>query len=144
MLCVPNGAGELPIAANGVLPGNPALLVSDRAKGDVGRPVEESVVCFDAVTRRENIWKVRLHAAGDGDRAAHPKFRACAMGEITVGADADSEDDEIRRVVPTGGVYNRELRLFSARSLLDSHSADTGQNVHTVPLQFLPDHKAER
>jgi hypothetical protein len=57
------GAGELPIAANGVLPGDPALLVSDRAEGDVGRPVEEAVVCFDAVARCEYIWKVRLHAA---------------------------------------------------------------------------------
>jgi hypothetical protein len=34
--------------------------------------------------------------------------------------------------------------LFSARSLIDSHSTDTGQNAHTIPLQFLPDHKAER
>jgi hypothetical protein len=43
-----DGAGELPIAANGVLSGDPALLASDRAEGDVGRPVEEAVVCFNA------------------------------------------------------------------------------------------------
>jgi len=48
-------AGELPIAADGVLPGDPALLVSDRAEGDVGRPVEEAMVCFDAVAHREYI-----------------------------------------------------------------------------------------
>jgi hypothetical protein len=49
-LCT-EGAGELPIAANGVLPGNPALLVSDRAEGDVGRPVAKTVVCSNAVAR---------------------------------------------------------------------------------------------
>jgi len=42
-------------------------------------------------------------------------------------ADADCEDNEVRRVVPPGRVGNREPRLFSARSLIDSHSTDTGQ-----------------
>jgi hypothetical protein len=66
------------------------------------------------------------------------------MGEIAVGAHADSEDNEVRRMAPAGRVGNREPRLFSVRYLIDSHSADTGQNAHAVPLQFLPDHKAER
>lgn len=66
------------------------------------------------------------------------------MGEIAVGANAACEDDEVRQMVPSGGVDNRESQLFAVRSLLDSHSADTGQNAHAVPLQFFRDHKPER
>jgi hypothetical protein len=80
-----DGAGELPIAADGILPGGSALLVSDRAQEDVGRPVEEAVVCFNAVTRREYIWEVRLHAARDCDRAARPQFCTRAMARSLLG-----------------------------------------------------------
>ena len=61
-------ARELPVAAEGVLPGDPALLVRGGAQRQVGF-AEQPVVGDHAVPGGEHIGQVCPHAAVDRDRA---------------------------------------------------------------------------
>ena len=63
---------ELPVAAEGVLPGDPALLVRSGAQRQVRHP-EQPVVSDHAVPSGENIGQVSVHAGVDRDRALDAK-----------------------------------------------------------------------
>ncbi len=61
-------AGELPVPAEGVLPGDPALLVGGGAQRQVGL-AEQPVVGDDAVPGGEHVRQAGAHLPVDGDRA---------------------------------------------------------------------------
>ena len=64
-------AGELPVPAERVLAGHPALLVRGGAERQV-RLAGEPVVGDDAVPRREDVRQIGPHAPVHRDRAPHP------------------------------------------------------------------------
>jgi hypothetical protein len=72
-------ASELPVAAEGVLAGDPALLVRRGTEREVGLP-EQSVMGDDAVARGENIRQAGLHGGIDLDGAANAETRTCHGG----------------------------------------------------------------
>jgi hypothetical protein len=84
--------------------------VSDSAERDVTLPLEEAVIGFDAVARREYVRKVRLHAARGHDRVAHPQLRARVLSELATGPNADSNNDQVCRVATANRVNNHQSR----------------------------------
>ena len=91
-------AGELPVPAERVLAGDPALLVRGGAERQVGL-AEQAVVGDDAVARRVDVRQAGPHAPVHRDRAPDAKRRAGCGGQAGVGADAGDDQDHVRQRV---------------------------------------------
>ena len=101
-------AGELAGAAEGVLPGDAALLVGGGAERQVGL-AEQPVVGDDAVPGGADVGQAGAHFPVDGDGAAGAEGGSGAGGQAGVGPDADHDQHQVRqprhgRAVGSGGV----------------------------------------
>jgi hypothetical protein len=87
-------ARELPAPAQGVLPGDAALLVRGRAEREVS-VAEQPVVCGDAVPGSEDVWQAGAHLPVHGHRALRAEAGAGGSGQPGVGADAHHDQDHV-------------------------------------------------
>ena len=87
-------APEFPVPAEGVLTGDPALLVGGGAERQVGL-AEQPVAGDHAVPGGEDVGEIGPHAPVHGDRAPDPQRGAGAGGQGGVGADADDDQDHV-------------------------------------------------
>ena len=139
-------ARELPVAAERVLPGDPALLVRGGAQRQV-RFAEQPVVGDHAVPGGEHIGQAGPHPAVDRDRALDAERGPGFGRQGGVGADADDDQDHVGRpghgrAVGCGGldVQPPGLARLGAGDRLDGGA---GQHLHAVGGQFGVDQRAQ-
>ena len=87
-------AGELPVPAESVLPGDPALLVRGGAQRQV-RLAEQLMMGDNAVPGGEDIGQVRPHATVDCDRALDAELGAGVGGQGGLRPHADDDQDHV-------------------------------------------------
>ena len=75
----PEAAREFPVPTEGVLAGDPALLVGRGPERKIGRP-DQAVVRVHAVTGREDIGQIGPHSAIDRDGTLYPEVSSGAGG----------------------------------------------------------------
>ena len=102
-------AGELPVPAEGVLPGDPALLVRGSAERQV-RLAEQPVVGDHAVPGREHVGQAGPHARVDRDGAAGAERGSGLGSQGGLGPHPDHDQDHVGcpghgRAVGCGGLH---------------------------------------
>ena len=89
-------ARELPVPAQRVLPGDPALLVRGGAQRQVGLS-EQPVMSDHAVPGGEHIRQAGPHPSVDRDRALDAERGPGSGRQAGVGTDADDDQDQVGR-----------------------------------------------
>ena len=130
------------VAANGVLAGDPALLVCDRAERDIGRASKQSVVRLDAVPRREYVGQVRPHLARHNNRVADAKLSARMASERAVWHCARCNNHQVGAMCFVRGIAYRYPRRRSPLPLYMS-CRDIREDAHTVAAQFFLNQKTD-
>ena len=140
-------AGELAGAAEGVLAGDPALLVGGRSEREVAG-AEEAVVGDHAVAGREDVGEVGAHLPVDDDRS--PGFRARLRRRPRAGCrGVPRPTTSTRSAGKRSGSPSGLLALTSRRSvdpgsqLLDRVDAGVARHVDAVLVELGADECAE-
>jgi hypothetical protein len=83
------------VAAGGVEPGDPVLLVRGRSQWQVDGLIDQDVMRVDTVTRRPHPVDVGCHAPIDDDRAPLVHSDARVAGQIGRRSHTDGDQDDI-------------------------------------------------
>ena len=139
-------AGELAGAAEGVLAGDPALLVGGCSEREVAVP-EESVVGDHAVTGGEDVGEVGAHLPVDDDRSPASELGAGVGRELTVGACPDRHEHKVsrepQRIASRSLGADLEAVGVSRLQLLDRVDAGVACHVDAVLVELGADECAE-
>ena len=139
-------AGELPVPAERVLAGHPALLVRGSAEREVGLS-EQPVVRDDAVASGEDVGQSGSHLPVHRDRAPDAELCPGVGGQAGVRADADDDQDNVgqaghRGTVGCGGLDLEPCRL-ARRGAADLLNGGAGEDLDAMAGQLGVDQGAE-
>jgi hypothetical protein len=139
-------ARELPVPAEGVFPGDPALLVRGGAERQVAL-AEQPVVGDHAVPGSEHIGQIGPHPTVDRDRAPGAQHGAGFGRQGCVGPHPDHDHHHVgqaghRRAVGCGCLDLQPSGL-PCRSPADPPDSSAGQDLYPIPGQFGMDQRTQ-
>jgi hypothetical protein len=128
------------VAAGGVEPGDPVLLVRGRSQWQVDGLIDQDVMRVDTVTRRPHPVDVGCHAPIDDDRAPLVHSDARVAGQIGRRSHTDGDQDDIAGNVQ---VWRDHDAQRTVSLLLDAFHRLTARQVDAVATQLFADDLAE-
>ena len=132
-------AGELPVPAEGVFPGDPALLVRGGAQRQIGL-AEQPVVGDHAVPGRVNVGQAGPHPAVDRDRALTPRLAPAPAARSVSGRTPTTTSTMSAapgHAAPSAGDrLDAQPPCCARRGLADGLHGGAGEHLHAVGGQF--------
>ena len=139
-------AGELPVAAECVLPGDPALLVRGGAQRQV-RLAEQPVVGDHAVPGGEHVGQAGPHAGVDRDRALDAEPGPGFGGQGGLGPHPDDDQHQVGRAGHGRALGRNGLDVqppcAAGRGRADGLDGGAGQHLHPMGGQFGMDQRTQ-